>query len=119
MIKSPSQQQRESIKNRLNELSQKATGPEAEPPKPEAFAEAQAFAGQLPMPLAEMPHISLADDGEINFAWNGGPIYIDLGFYGTGVYSYFARDRYGQKHHGDEIPAQGPIPDNLLKTLAG
>ncbi len=117
MIKNLSQQQRRSIENRLNELGQRETAPGAETPTTAAFTDATAFAGQLPRPLSEMPHISLADDGELNFAWNGGPIYIDLGFYGTGTYSYFARDRRGQKHHGDDIPAKGPIPDNLMKTL--
>ena len=118
MIKNLSQQQRESIENRLNELRQRETAPGAEPPAPAVFTDAKAFAGQLPTPLSEMPHISLADDGELNFAWNGGPVYIDLGFYGTGTYSYFARDPQGQKHHGDDIPVKGPIPDDLIKTLS-
>ena len=100
-------------------LRQRDTAPGAEPPAPAAFIDAETFAGQLPTPLCEMPHISLADDGELNFAWNGGPIYIDLGFYGTGTYSYFARDKHGQKHHGDDLPAKEPIPDTLIKILSG
>ena len=119
MIKNRSQQQKESIESRLNELRQRETTPEAEPPAPAAFTDAEAFARQLPVPLIEMPHISLADDGELNFAWNGGPVYIDLGFYGTGTYSYFARDQQGQKHYGDDIPAKGPIPRDLIETLSG
>ena len=118
MIKNLSQQQSESIENRLNELGQRETAPGAQTPTTAAFTDAKVFARQLPRPLSQMPHISLADDGEINVAWNGESIYIDLGFYGTGTYSYFARDRRGEKHHGDDIPAKGPIPDNLMKILS-
>ena len=110
MIKNLSQQQRESIENRLNELRQRGTAPGAETPAPAAFTDAEAFAGQLPTPLSDMPHISLADDGELNFAWNGGPIYIDLGFYGTGTYSYFARDRQGQNTTGMTSRPRDPYP---------
>ena len=118
MIKTLSQQQTGSIENRLNELGQREAAPGSEPPTLAAFTDAKAFARQLPMPLSQTPHISLGDDGEINFAWNGGPIYIDLGFYGTGTYSYFARDKQGQKYYGDDIPARGPIPGDLMKTLS-
>ena len=38
---------------------------------------------------------------------------------GTGTYSYFARDQQGQKHYGDDIPAKGPIPRDLIETLSG
>ena len=118
MLKNLSCRQKASIGNRLKELMHRATAPGADPPKPAAFTDAEAFAGQLPSPLSQIPHISLADDGELNFAWNGGPIYIDLGFYGTGTYSYFARDKGGHKHHGDKVPAGGPIPDNLMQILS-
>ena len=118
MIENLSQQQRESIETRLSELRRREIATGAEPPVPAAFSDAEAFARQLPAPLSEMPHISLADDGELNFAWNGGPVYIDLGFYGTGTYSYFARDKQGQKHYGDDIPARGPIPRDLIETLS-
>ena len=119
MLKNLSRQQKESIENRLEELRHREAAPGADPPKPTAFTDAEAFARQLPSPLSEMPHISLADDGELNFAWNGGPMYIDLGFYGTGTYSYFARDKRGHKHHGDDVLASAPIPDDLMQILSG
>ncbi len=118
MLKNLSCQQKESIDNRLKQLRHRETAAGADSPKPAAFTDAETFTGQLPSPLSEMPHISLADDGELNLAWNGGPIYIDLGFYGTGTYSYFARDRQGRKHYGDDVPASGPIPDNLMQLLS-
>ena len=119
MTNKSARQQRESIEDRLNELRQRETSPGADSPQPAAFADAEAFSRQLPSPLSRMPHISLADDGEINFAWNGTPVYIDLGFHGTGTYSYFARDKQGRKHHGDDVPANGPIPDPLVEILSG
>ncbi len=119
MLKNLSCQQKKSIESRLKELRHRETAPSADTPKSAAFTDAEAFARQLPSHLREMPHISLADDGELNSAWNGGPTYIDLGFYGTGTYSYFARDKQGRKHRGDDVPASGPIPDNLMQILSG
>ena len=119
MTKYPSNLQKQAIRNRLKELRAREQHPGAEPPASAAFIDAEAFAEELTVPIMALPHISLAHDGEINFAWNGGPIYIDLGFYGTGTYSYFARDDQGQKYHGDDIPAKGPIPDGLKRVLSG
>ena len=119
MTKHPSRQQRQSISNRLKELKHLEPHPGANAPEATTFTDAEAFAEQLPEPLRRMPHISLAHDGELNFAWNGGPIYIDLGFYGTGTYSYFARDAQGRKYHGDHLPARGPLPESLRQMLAG
>ena len=110
--------QRRSIRNRLAELSRRQPSPGADAPGKAAFTDAEAFAEHLPIPLRDMPHISLADDGELNFAWNGGSIYVDLGFYGTGTYSFFARDQQGRTHHRDDIPAREPLPDTLQHTLS-
>ena len=111
MTETPSPSQKESIENRLEELSQRPPFPGAQAPEPAAFTDARAFAAQLPTPLSSLPYISLADDGEINFTWNTEQISIDLGFYGTGTYSYFSRDRHGAKHHGDGVPAPDPHPE--------
>ena len=119
MTQDPSSLQKQAIRDRLKELRGREQQPGAEPPAPAAFIDAEAFAEHLPNPLTTMPHISLADDGELNFAWNGGPIYVDLGFYGTGTYSYFARDGQGRKYHGDDVPAKEPIPDGLKLVLSG
>ena len=56
-------------------------------------------------------------DRELNFAWNGCPTYIDLGFYGTGTYSHFAKDEKGRKFHGDDFPADGAVPEDLNRLL--
>lgn len=82
-----------------------------------AFHDARGFLDRLPFPLAALPHISLADDGEVNFAWQSEGVHIDLGFYGTGTYSYYARGSDGQEHFGDEVPAVSSLPADLDALL--
>ena len=114
----PQHPQRRSIRNRLEELRHREPPPGADASSRAAFTDAEAFAEHLPIPLRDTPHISLAADGELNFAWSGGSIYVDIGFYGTGAYSFFARDQQGRTHHGDDIPTREPLPDALQHTLS-
>ena len=105
------------IHERLDQLVGQEPFPGADAPDPKAFDDARAFAKQLPPSLTETPHISLADDGELNFSWTGPRITVDLGFYGTGTYSYFARDSQGHEYRGDDVPAAGPMPEHLKGAL--
>ncbi len=73
MIKYPSRQQKQPIRDRLKELRGRDPFSGAQPPEPSAFTDAEAFAEHLPTPLKAMPHISMAHDGELNFAWSGAP----------------------------------------------
>ena len=44
------------------------------------------------------PRLSLMDDNEVNFWWNLPEVRLDIGFYGTGIYSYYAEigdQKYG------------------------
>lgn len=82
-------------------------------PSERAFDEARAFAGSLPRTGLPAPSIGLADDGEVNFLWKGDGVHIDLGFYGTGVYSYFARGKDGQEYFGENVPAATALPDEI------
>lgn len=91
--------------------------PISELPDDAAFRDARAFLDRLPFPMAALPHISLADDGEVNFAWDCEDLHIDLGFYGTGTYSYYARGTDGQEYYGDEIPAGPTLPADLEPLL--
>ena len=93
--------------------------PGADWPEEAAFQDAQKFAERLPETMKARPHISLADDGEINFAWTREGMLIDLGFYGTGTYSYYARDKEGEELFGDDISASSPIPKELAALLTG
>jgi hypothetical protein len=36
------------------------------------------------------PQLSLMDDNEVNFWWDLPEARFDIGFYGTGIYSYYA-----------------------------
>jgi hypothetical protein len=92
---------------------------DAQWPTDDAFVDAAEFIRRLPEPLKATPHISLADDGEVNFAWHHGGVIIDLGFYGTGTFSYYARDNAGNERFGDEVPARRKIPTELRNLIAG
>ena len=101
----------------LYSTPENAKWPDADWPTKAAFEDAWEFTTRLPLPLRELPHISLADDGEVNFAWSGGTIYIDLGFYGAEVFSYYGRDSNGREFFGDDIPVTSPLPEDLVSLL--
>ena len=109
----------------LDRLSELQSRPESERwpgsdwPTEAAFKDAVAFVDRLPVPLRESPYISLADDGEVNFAWTREGMLIDLGFYGTGTYSFYARDKGGEEWFGDNISVISPLPKELRALLAG
>ena len=86
-------------------------------PAEQAFLDAVSFTERLPVPLVAKPHISLADDGEVNFSWSQDSIQIDLGFYGTGTFSFYARDKTGNEWFGDDVPVQSPLPAELRILL--
>ena len=86
-------------------------------PNAQAFSDAYSFVRGLRGALIPLPEISLADDGEINFLWNHGGVHVDLGFYGTGTCSYFARGRYGQRFHGEDVPASKGLPSEIAALL--
>ena len=91
--------------------------PAAEWPSDKAFADARAFIYALPMSSIPLPHLSLADDGEINFFWGQDGIHIDLGFYGPGTYSYYACGKDGQGFYENDIPIFRGLPGALLALL--
>lgn len=91
--------------------------PVGEPPDDAAFRDARVFLDRLPFPLVALPHILLADDGEVNFAWDCEGVHIDLGFYGTGAFSYYARGADGREHYGDDVLVSHPLPAELEPLL--
>ena len=91
--------------------------PAANWPSEQAFADAGTFIRTLPPGLALLPSIGLADDGEVNFLWDDGGIHIDLGFYGTGAFSYFARAQDGQRLYGNDLPAERGLPVELANLV--
>ncbi len=103
----------------LRSLPEEQRWPGADWPTEEAFQDGRRFTERLPVPLKAAPHISLADDGEVNFAWSQNGMWVDLGFYGTGTLSFYARDKDGKELFGDDIPVMSPLPYELRALLAG
>lgn len=64
--------------------------PEDLPPSSIAADQAATFVELLP-PFVPVPEPSVAADGEIILFWKDERIYVDVGFRGTDVYSYFAQ----------------------------
>ena len=107
---------------RLNELQKSAESerwPAADWPSDGAFTDARAFIEMLPPSSIPLPHLGLADDGEINFLWNQDGIHVDLGFYGTGTFSYFARGKDDKEFYDDDVPASNGLSDVLVALLRG
>ena len=87
--------------------------PDAIWPDARAFADARTFISRLPLNKIPLPEITLADDGEVNFFWKSNGVHVDLGFYGTGTCSYFARGRDGRRLYGDATPASEGLPSEI------
>ena len=43
----------------------------------------------------------------------------DLGFYGTGSYSYYAKDKEGEEYGDEEIFASNGLPQEFMNSLTG
>ena len=91
--------------------------PNADWPSEQAFKDANLFIQRLPPTAIHMPDLGLADDGEVNFLWKVGGVHLDLGFYGTGSFSYFARAQDGRKFYGDDIPASNGLPYEIASLI--
>ena len=59
-------------------------------PSPDAIDDALRFVELIPAD-APAPHVSVADDGEVNFFRRGPGLFIDVGFFGDGQIHYYAR----------------------------
>ena len=59
-------------------------------PSPDAIGDALRFVDLLPDD-GSMPHVSAADDGEVNFFRRRDGLFVDIGFFGDGQIHYYAR----------------------------
>ena len=91
--------------------------PATEWPSDRAFEDACAFIYALPKSPIPLPHLSIADDGEINFYWGQNGIHIDLGFYGTGTYSYYACGTNEAGLYDNDVAISSGLPGVLLELL--
>ena len=65
-----------------------------------------------------VPDICWANDGELNFWWDISEtdFYMDLGFYGDGTYSYYAR--HGDKEWTSDATVSGEmLPQEIIDIL--
>ncbi len=92
--------------------------PESTWPIAQAFDDANLFIRRSTLSSIPTPEIKLADDGEINFLWTGTRVHVDLGFYGTGTFSYFARGKDGRRLHGECVSALEGLPQEIVALFA-
>lgn len=86
-------------------------------PSEQAFIDARIFIEHLPLTAIPLPSIGLADDGEINFLWATENVQLDLGFYGTGDYSFFAKGRGDKKIFSDSVAASEGMLDEVKELF--
>ena len=91
--------------------------PWAERPADRAFADAQRFVSAWPSVDLPMPDVGLADDGEVNFLWQGPQLHVDLGFFGDGTFSCFARAPGDVRIAVDDVAAELGLPPDLQAIL--
>ena len=103
--------------NRIRNTDADDRWPGCDWPSDRAFDDAASFIRRLPMSLVLMPDLGIADDGEVNFLWDSGPVHIDVGFYGTGTYSVFARDEGDEEYLEDELPVVDGLPSPVQKLI--
>ena len=72
------------------ELPHDWDGRGAVPPSLDAVLDAIAFLGKQPSDIP-LPFPQIASDGEVGLYWRSGEIHIEIGFYGDGELSYYAR----------------------------
>ena len=82
-----------------------------------ALADAEQFVQAWPRTAVARPDVGLANDGEVSFFWRHKGAQVDLGFFGDGTYSYFAKDRHGERSFGDDVPAGEGLADELSLIL--
>ena len=86
-------------------------------PSPQAWRDARTFVLNLPKSLVHLPNIGLAADGEINFLWKQGGLHIDLGLYGSGTFSYYARDESGREYFENARSAVDGLPSEVASLV--
>ena len=110
------------MQERLRSLQKEAAGEHPDPgshyPMPQAFADAWEFASRLDLNSYGPPMVSMAGDGEINFFWcrESDGLKVDLGFYGTGTYSCYAR-KGDREVFKDDAPAEKGLLGDIAALL--
>lgn len=102
----------------LRQLADGWAGYESKGPESRTIADAEVFAQVvLAEPAILEPIISPACDGEVNFFWENQHITLDLGFYGDGFYSFYAKTEDGEEFFGDHQSIDSMLPTKIVEHL--
>ena len=86
-------------------------------PSVDAINDALRFVDLLPVD-APPPHVSVADDGEINFFRSGPGLYVDIGFFGDGQIHFYAQvEELGVDVDGSQPFTGRSLPRDLIIPL--
>ena len=102
---------------KLKKTPKEERWPGATWPTAQAFRDAKNFIRKLPLDSIPVPYIGLADDGEVNFLWKKDGVHVDLGFYGTRNYTYFAHGKDGRPIDGEDILASEGLPSEIVELF--
>ena len=95
-------------------LMEPATEPDRVRPSRAAVNEALRFVDLLPADSSVL-HVSVADDGEVNFSRRGPGLFIDVGFFGDGQIHFYARvEALGIDVDGSEPFSGRSLPRDLV-----
>lgn len=85
-------------------------------PSPQAEQDVKTFIKMLPSNF-KSPRKGVSGDGEIGLFWEKDQIYIDIGFVGNHLYSFYARDSDGIEYFGDDISVSSEIDVDLIRLM--
>lgn len=86
-------------------------------PTEKAITEAKSFIGLL-SPVEKYPHVSVAEDGEINFSWISDTTYIDVGVYGDGEIEFYVKsESAGVDETGSVSSSTDSLPNSIKLAL--
>lgn len=78
-----------------------------------AYTDALEFIIALPSEMVSHPNLMVAEDGDVMFIWGDWQdktnLYIDLGFFGDGTYSFYATE-------GQNSIAKDDVPSHVIDS---
>ena len=87
------------------------------PPNSNAILQARQFIALLPAG-AELPQVSVAEDGEISFYWRSDSADIDVGIFGDDEIHYYANvENTGIDIDGSEPFSEQSLPKELIVAI--
>lgn len=89
----------------------------SEPASPIALNDAESFVHSFNWSELRLPSVSLAEDGEICFAWMSDELYLDLGFFGDGKFSFYAERPNEERYTGDDLSIRDRAGLGLIASL--